>query len=387
MIVLLRWMLGWSEFSIEGNVGAFLNAAKRGVWMVRKQNGIVFARCLNKNYKYICDIAKKKGCCLKKYDSKGLTYILKKYKFRLGLAVGAGIFIFFMFISNFFVCEVEVSGNIQIDDEKIFQVCDKFGLHAGNIVFNIDERQIEFELEKLFPQIAWVSVNRVASKYYIEISEAREKPDIIDKSGPCNVTAAFDGEIISVEPYSGFSLVEAGDFVTKNQLLVSGIQEIENSDEVIYSHADAKIIAKVERNNEIRCQKFITRSQKTGTRQNKKNLLLFCFKIPMDFQRIKENAVKSEESLEPVELFGIRLPIFVQNNIYDIYDETDVDGDFEQIRRMLANDQQKWELKELAGSKIISRSYIFEESDSELILKAKINVEQRIDEKHPIQMQ
>ena len=107
----------------------------------------------------------------------------------------------------------------------------------------------------------------------------------------------------------------------------------------------------------------------------------------MDFQQIKENAVKSEESLEAVELFGIRLPIFVQNNIYDIYDETNVDGDFEQIRRMLANDQQKWELKELAGSKIVSRSYIFEESDSELILKAKLNVEQRIDEKHPIQMQ
>ena len=182
-------------------------------------------------------------------------------------------------------------------------------------------------------------------------------------------------------------MVEKGDFVAKNQILVSGIQEIENSNQVMYSHADAKIIAKVERINETRCQKFMARSKKTGLRKNKKNLLLFCFKIPMDFQQIKENAVKSEESLEPVELFGIRLPVFVQNNIYDIYDQASVDGDFEQIRRMLANDQQKWELKELAGSKIVSRSYIFEESDSGLILKAKLSVEQRIDEKHPIQMQ
>ena len=379
MIVLLRWILGWSEFSIEGNVGAFLNVTKKLLWMVQKQNGTICARCLSKNYRYICDIAKQKGCHLKKIDSKGLSYILKKYKFRLGLALGAGIFIFFMFISNFFVSKVEVSGNIQIDDEKIFQVCDKFGLHSGNIVFNIDEKQIEFELEKVFPQIAWVSVNRVASKYYIEISEAREKPDIIDKSGPCNVTAAFDGEILSIEPYSGFSLVKAGDFVTKNQLLVSGVQEIEDKNEVIYSHADAKIIAKVERNNEIKRSKCITRSQKTGIKQNKKNLLLFCFKIPMDFESIKENAVKSEESLEAIELFGIRLPIFVQNNIYEIYDETDVNCDFEQIKRMLANDQQKWELKELAGSKIINRSYVYEESDFEVILKAKLSVEQRID--------
>ena len=387
MIVLLRWILGWSEFSIEGNVGAFLNVTKKFLWMVQKQNGAICARCLSKDYKYICDIAKQKGCYLKKYDSKGLSYILKKYKFRLGLAVGTGIFIFFMFISNFFVSKVEVSGNIQIDDEKIFQVCDKFGLHSGNIVFNIDEKQIEFELEKIFPQIAWVSVNRVASKYYIEISEAREKPDIIDKSGPCNVTAAFDGEILSIEPYSGFSLVKAGDFVTKNQLLVSGVQEIQDRNEVIYSHADAKIIAKVERNNEIKRQKCTTRSQKTGIKQNKKNLLLFCFKIPMDFESVKENAVKSEESLEAIELFGIRLPIFVQNNVYEIYDETDVNCDFEQIKRMLANDQQKWESKELAGSKIIGRSYVYEESDFEVILKAKLNVEQRIDEKHLIQIQ
>lgn len=289
-----------------------------------------------------------------------------------------------MVISNFFVWEVEVSGNIQLSDEQIFRVCDKFGLHSGNIVWNIDESQIEFELKREFPQIAWISINRVASKYFIEVSETRQKPDIIDQSTPCNIVAAFDGEILSVEPYGGLTLVKAGDIVTKNQLLVSGVHEIENSNEVIYSHANAKIVAKVERNNEVKRSKCIVRSQKTGKKQDKKTLLLFCFKIPITFEKIDEHAVQAEEYIEPIEVFGIRLPIFVQNNIYDVYDEVKIESDIEQLKRMLMNDQKKWEIKELMGDRIIGRDYLYEESENEVILKSKLVVEQQIGEKHVI---
>ncbi len=384
MISLLRWILGWCEFSIEGNIGSFFYATKKEIWKISKRDGVLVARCLIKDYGYICEIAKQKSCFLNKFREGGFISILKKYRFRLGVILGLCVFVLLMIVSNFFVWEVEISGNIQISDEQIFRVCDKFGLHPGNIVCNIDENQIEFELKRQFPQIAWISINRVASKYFIEVSETKQKPDIVDQSTPCNIVAAFDGEILSVEPYGGLTLVKAGDIVTKNQLLVSGVHEIENSSEVIYSHANAKIIAKVERNNEIKRAKCITRAQKTGEKKDKKTLLLFCFKIPITFEKIDEHAVQIEEYVEPIELFGIRLPIFVQNNIYDVYDEIKIENDIEQLKRMLMSDQKKWEIKELMGDRIICRDYVYEESENDMILKSKLVVEQPIGEKHVI---
>lgn len=384
MISLLRWILGWCEFSIEGNTGSFFYETKKEIWKIIKRDGVLVARCLIKDYGYVCEIAKQKSCFLNKFREGGFISILKKYRYRLGVILGLCVFILLMVVANFFVWEVEVSGNIQLSDEQIFRVCDKFGLHSGNIVYNIDESQIEFELKREFPQIAWISINRVASKYFIEISETNKKPDIVDQSTPCNIVAAFDGEILSVEPYGGLTLVKAGDVVTKNQLLVSGVHEIENSSEVIYSHANAKIIAKVERNNEIKRAKCITRAQKTGEKQDKKTLLLFCFKIPITFEKIYEHAVQIEEYVEPIELFGIRLPIFVQNNIYDVYDEIKIENDMEQLKRMLMSDQKKWEIKELMGDRIICRDYVYEESENDMILKSKLVVEQPIGEKHVI---
>lgn len=384
MIFFLRWILGWCEFSIEGNTGSFFYAAKKEIWKISKKDGVLIARCLTKDYKYICKLAELKGCFLNKRREGGFISILKRYRFRLGIILGVFIFIFIMGISNFFVWEVEVSGNVRLSDEQIFRVCDKLGLHSGSIVFNIDVSQIEFELKREFPQIAWISINRVASKYFIEVSETKDKPDIIDQSTPCNIVAAFDGEILSVEPYGGLTLVKAGDIVTKNQLLVSGVHEIENSNEVIYSHANAKIIAKVERNNEFKRSKCIARSQKTGEKQDEKTLLIFCFKIPITFEKTNEYAVKSCEYVEPIEVFGIRLPIFVQHDIYDIYDEIKIENDIGQLKRMLMNDQRKWEIKELIGGKIICRDYIYEETENDVILKSKLVVEQQIGEKHNI---
>lgn len=384
MISFLRWILGWCEFSIEGNTGAFFYTAKKEIWKISKKDGVLIARCLTKDYRYVCELAELKSCAINKYREGGFISILKKYRYRVGIILGIFIFAFLMGISNFFVWEVEVNGNVQLSDEQIFRVCDKFGLHSGSIVFNIDVSQIEFELKREFPQIAWISINRVASKYFIEVSETKNKPDIVEQSTPCNIVAAFDGEILSVEPYGGLTLVKAGDVVTKNQLLVSGIHEIENSNEIIYSHANAKIIARVERNNEVKRSRCIVRSQKTGEKQNKKTLLIFCFKIPITFEKIDEHAVKDSEYVEPIELFGIRLPIFVQNDIYDVYDEVKVENDIEQLKRMLMNDQKKWEIKELMGGKIICRDYVYEEKDNDVILKSKLVVEQQIGEKRTI---
>lgn len=384
MIGFLRWIIGWIEFDVEGNYNCFLTEVKKNVWMVKKQRGILSARCFLKDYKHILKIAKNNQCVLSVLKEVGFPCIIKKYRFRLGLAVGLSIFIFIMIVSNFFVWDVEVHGNVMISDEKIFRACDKFGLHSGSIISNVDEKEIEFALKNEFPEISWISINRIASKYDIEISELRPKSEIVDNEQPCNIVAAFDGEILSIEPYNGFTQVKAGDVVKRDDLLVSGIKEIEDKEEVLFAHADAKVVAKVDRNNEIIRPKYAIRRQKTGEQQIKKKLLFLGLKLPLDFNKIYENGNECQNYSEPIEIFGIRLPIFIQTTIYDIYEEVKIENDSQQIKRLLMYDQKNWESNELKNSKILERTYDYEETEDGVALKANCVVEQRIDEKCPI---
>ncbi|MDE5600481.1 MAG: sporulation protein YqfD [Oscillospiraceae bacterium] len=387
MIGFLRWLIGWIEFDIKGNYNFFLTEVKKNVWMVKKQEGILSARCFLKDYKYILKIAKNKQCVLNVLREVGFPYIIKKYRFRLGLAVGLSIFVFIMIVSNFFVWDVEVHGNVMISDEKIFRACDRFGLHSGSIISNVDEKEIEFALKNEFPEISWISINRMASKYDIEISELRPKSEIVDDEQPCNIVAAFDGEILSIEPYNGFTQVKAGDVVKRDDLLVSGIKEIEDKEEILFAHADAKVVAKVDRNNEIIRPKYAIRKQKTGEQQIKKKFLFFGLKLPLDFNKIDEKGSECQNYSEPIEIFSIRLPIFIQTTVYDIYEEVKIENDLQQLKRLLMYDQKNWETNELKNSKIVGRTYDYEETEDAIALKANCVVEQRIDEKRPITLE
>ena len=323
---------------------------------------------------------------LKTKDS-GFLNFLKRYKFRFGLFVGLLVFILTILISSFFVWDVEVVGNALVTDEQIFKICDENGLHFGGFIFKINERDIEHKIKEKYPQISWISLNRIAGKYIIEISESKKKPNIVDWHGPCDVISQFDGEILYVEAYSGMPLVDVGDSVQKGQILVTGVQTVEGLDNVIYSHSEAKILAKVKRYNEISIKKNSLIEQTTGLQKQDKYIILFGLKIPLKLNKKSNNLIKSDETFKYLEFLSLRFPILVDTITYDVCEKVNLKEDVRNIRRILANKQKKWEEKELMGNIILNREYKFYEVADEVKLKACVTVEQRVDEKAPINLE
>lgn len=388
MIEILRWFLGWSEFEIEGSVSEFLTKFKKIVWKVKKNKKHVYARCLTKDYKHLKKNAIYYGCFLTKLKNVGFLNFLKKYKFRYGLLVGFFVFFLALFISSFFVWNIEIFGNSLTTDEEIFNVCDKNGLHFGSFVFNVNDKDIEHKLKEKFPQISWVSLNRVAGKYLIEISELKEKPKILDWTGPCNVVSDFNGEILYIKAFRGLPLVEAGEFVEKGQVLVTGVQQTkELQDEVIYTPSEAEIVAKVKKSNQISLKKNSVIDQKTGNQKIDKKLCFFNLKIPLRLYKKNKNLVKVSENYKPLEFFKIRFPILIKTIYYDVFEKINLGNDVKDIKRILLKEQKKWEEKNLVDNIIISRQYSFKEQGETVTLKADVFVEQRIDKKVPLNLE
>ncbi len=386
MIGILRWFLGWNEFKIEGDSGYFLTKFKKYIWMVRKNNKSIISKCLTKDYEFLEKNAVKFGCALTLHKKAGFLNFLKKYKLRSGLLIGLILFFLIMFISSFFVWDVVISGNAKVTDEQIFNICDKNGLHFGSFVFNVNENELEYKIKDEFPEISWISINRVAGKYIIEISESKQKPNIIEWKGPCNVISDFDGEIVYVEAYSGMPLVDVGDIVKKGQILVSGIQETKEMEGVIYTAADAKILASVKHYNENSIKKNSPIKQKTGFQKKDLQLNIFGLKIPLKINK-KDNLIKNSEVIKPLEFLGIRIPILIKTTIYDVYENINLKEDFQEIKRVLVKNQKDWEMKELLGNPILNRRYIFENEENCVKLFSEVSVEQRIDKKVPIEIE
>ncbi len=387
MIEIVRWFLGFSEFKIEGDFNNFLSKFQKNIWLVRKRGKLVTSRCMTKDYRYLNNESIYCGCFITKFRDFGFLNFLKKYRFRFGLCVGVLVFFLAIFISNLFVWNVEVNGNALVSDEQVFKVCDENGLHFGSFIGNIDEKDIEFKLKEKFPEISWVSLNRVAGKYVIEISESKRKPEIVNFEGPGEIVSNFDGEVVYVEAYSGTPLVNVGDVIHKGQLLVSSVEEIKGRDNVIISPSSAKIIAKVRHKNEIHCNKNSVIDQKTGIQKFEKSFSLFGLKIPLKLNRKDKKVVKCKEIYKPLKLLGIRFPILMQTTVYDVYETVNLANDIKNIKRVLASEEKKWELNEFMGSKILNRFYNFEENDDEVVLKSELLVEQRVDKKVPLDVE
>lgn len=384
MIVrLMHWICGCVSFSLAGaDCGGVLTEIKRFVFSVKQKDGETLLYCSAKNYRYIARVAKKHRCKTRVKRRRGLPFLVKKYRFRIGLLIGLTAMILVLSFSILFVWQVDVKGNITTSSDEILAAAAEEGLRPGALISSIDVSEIEFNLKQRFEEIGWIAINRNATHYTIEISELTPKPEEVDKSAPCNIAAAYDGIILSIEPYSGFPLVKAGDVVKKDQLLVSGIKE-EETGQVVYAHSSAKVIAQVERNFDYVRPLYTTRASKTGEMVQTKKFSVFGFKISLGFQKPPEEKYVETTSIEQLEAFGKKLPFYIETTTYEIVEETKIENDAEQLRRLLMDDAKEGE-KELAGNKILLRKYVYETTEDSMILHYSLVVEQEIGEQRPI---
>ncbi len=163
----------------------------------------------------------------------------------VGIMVSAAIIL----ARSLFVAEIVVSGYKAIPEQSLRQCISESGIYEGVYRPSINWDKAKADLFDTFPQVTWVRLVYDGTVVYLDIAETDSLPEEKEeneseeaKTGEkenakaenpqktityTNLIAAESGYIESVQPLWGEAKTEAGDFVKKGQILITGEIPIE----------------------------------------------------------------------------------------------------------------------------------------------------------------
>ena len=137
---------------------------------------------------------------------------------------------------------IEISGNTTLPDLVILEALEECG-----VGFFTPERQIDLNLLKnqmisRLPELSFITVNHRGAVAQVVVREREEKPILAGSAAPANILATKDGLITSVTATGGTQVVQPGDLVTKGQLLISGVTNLDKT--LMVSRAEGEVYAR-----------------------------------------------------------------------------------------------------------------------------------------------
>ncbi len=282
----------------------------------REDNTYLKIKILKSDFKDIRHIAKKTKCKIKIDSKSGIPFFVNKYRKRKVFAVAVLVIAIFIFISTKFVWNIEINGNEKIAEEEILELVSEYGITKGILKKNIDTYKISNSIRLERDDISWIGITLKGTNVIINIKEAIEIPEVIDKDEICNVVADRDATISKLVVHSGTARVEVGDEVKKGDILVEGVMEgvhLGNR----YVHADANVTG-VMYLQKIKKEEFMqTKKVETGNMEIKREICINNFKINLNKKLSNFENYDTIYSSHKVKLFSnFYLPIEVKKTEY-----------------------------------------------------------------------
>ena len=260
--MIFKWIYmffsGYVTIVIEGFfVERFINICKNNnivMLDIERQNSTYLkVKILKSDFKDIRHIAKKTKCKIKIDKKYGFPFFVNKYRKRKIFAVAILVIAIFIFISTKFVWNIEINGN-----EKI----------SNSIRLERDD-------------ISWIGISIKGTNVIINIKEAIEVPEVIDKNEICNIVAKQDATISKIVVHNGTARIEVGQEVKKGDLLVEGVMEGEHI-EPRPVHADANITGVIYLEKEQKESYLQNKKVETGNVEIKREICINKFKINLN---------------------------------------------------------------------------------------------------------
>ncbi len=155
----------------------------------------------------------------------GLPAILWRYRRRYGILLGGILAAVLVWLSGQFIREICVVGNETVTASEILGLLEEQGLHVGSYAPHINTDRVENSLLKSTDRLSWISVNILGGRAEVEVREYAAATPVLPEKKPANLVAKADGVIEEVRIYRGKTVVKAGQFVRKGELLVSGLYD------------------------------------------------------------------------------------------------------------------------------------------------------------------
>ncbi len=311
---IIRSICGYVEFKVSGgNPDKFLNiSVKEGhsLWDVRKINGDLLAKSTAEDYKKLHINARKSNARISVMKKRGIPFVTHKYKSRMGIIVGAVLFLTVLSVLPLYLWKIDVVGCETVNPEEVKKVMCDLGVSPGTFKPGINVPILKQQIMQRMDSIAWISINLKGSEAIVEIKEKQFSPEREVQGEPSNIVALYDGKIERTETYRGTAVVSYGDVVTKGQILISGIVE-DLSGGAQFVDAKGKVYAETHRiiSQKVSMNRVTARS--VGDEIKKYRVKIFGLEIPICFGNIPGENCTCETSEKNFYIFDYKMPVSI----------------------------------------------------------------------------
>lgn len=311
---IIRSICGYVEFKVSGgNPDKFLNlSVKEGhsLWDVRKINGDLLAKSTAEDYKKLHINARKSNARIRVMKKRGMPFVTHKYKSRMGIIVGAVLFLTVLSVLPLYLWKIDIVGCETVNPEEVKKVMCDLGVSPGTFKPSINVPILKQQIMQRMDSIAWISINLKGSEAIVEIKEKQFSPEREVQGEPSNIVALYDGKIERMETYRGTAVVADGDVVTKGQILISGIVE-DLSGGAQFVDAEGKVYAETHRiiSQKVNMNRVTARS--VGDEIKKYRVKIFGLEIPICFGNIPGENCTCETSEKNFYIFDYKMPVSI----------------------------------------------------------------------------
>ena len=175
----------------------------------------------------------------------GLPSLLKKYRGRWGIPIGAVLFSLLIWLSCSVVWAIDVTGNERLSEREIISMLEEYGFGIGSRFREVDFDILQNDFLLTTDEIAWIAVNMEGTVAHVQVREnlgGRSRGE--STAGAANVIASEDGQIVEVRVIGGRAAVQRGDVVRAGDLLISGVLAV-REDGMRFEYGKGEVFAQV----------------------------------------------------------------------------------------------------------------------------------------------
>ena len=189
---------------------------------------------------------RKSGVKVDVLEKNGVPFLIRHVKKRIVFAVGILFCLAFLIAMMQKIWCIRVEGNQKVTNEEMITFLSELDVGIGCNISQLSYEDLEFEIRERFPDITWVSVVRKGTTLIVRIKENEFYNQTAVYEDHTDLTADYDGVILSMVVRQGVPLVKIGDTVAKGDILVQGAVPVLDENAQIckyqYCHAQAYIL-------------------------------------------------------------------------------------------------------------------------------------------------
>lgn len=370
LIKALHFLLGYIRFTVSGDFPErlFNQLAAHGVtfWDMRRDADGISACMKAADYKKIRHIKGKTRVKIRATERRGLPFILRHYKLRVGFAAGLVIYVAVLCLMSGHIWNINIVGANRLQTDEIESVLSSLGLFEGAKISSVDPEMIRTRLALEFDDIAWSSVNIEGSRATVNISETIDTKK--ENHDPCDLTAACDGIITAIEVTNGTTLVKLGQTVKKGDTLVTGLTEYKDGSTDI-GRSSGKIYARTE--HRLTASAPLEYEVTVGTEKSETLCVLsfFGIDIPLYLGSPKGDFVASK-TVKRFEDNGMYIPITLTETVFFKTEKRTVTVSEETAKQMALEKLAMAECEQFENAEIVSRNVSFSINGGEVTATA-----------------